>query len=604
MVEVIMKRSSKLMKKHMKMNVCCIPLILWLVIIPVVVKVKFFPNPLIEYPWYSGEATLADFFLYYKSILITITGILMIIMLAWQISQMRRKESLVSADTRIFIPVIVYLALVIFSSLFSQYGYFCTHGMPDQFETVWNLIAYVVALFYCYYVTMYKDSDTPILTLIFMGAALVGVICALQYFKIDIYRLIYAGDGYTFTFAEGQVYGPFYNINYVGYYVLLFVPLFIMLAALYSDVKVKIISGILAVLLLISMWGADSSAAWVAFVAVCGFAVLFLLLKHAKTKKLFWIPIAAIIVGAVCVGVMLVPRMEAYIQASNYEKRNLENIYTNDDAVEIEYKGEKLFVQMTNNGETLSFSIQDQNQTEVSWEQNASDGGYYYSLTDERFAGITITPVMITEEPAKYGFMVCIDDKNWCFTNEMTDDGTYYYYTDLGKLTKLTEENVSGDFGPLVNVSSLANGRGYIWNKTISLLKHYIVFGSGADTYALVYPNDDFVDKYNNGYDNLIITKPHNMYLQIAVQTGVLSLICFLVFYLWYFISSVRIYFKQRLDSLPVIMGFSIMLGTMGYMISGLANDSTVTVSPLFWALMGVGIAINCRIKKAAEKKE
>ena len=590
------------MKKLMKMNVYCIPLILWLVIIPVVVKVKFFPNPLTEYSWYSNEASLADFFLYYKSMLITITGVLMIAMLCWQISKMRRKDTLINADTRIFIPLVVYLVLVVFSSLFSQYGYFCTHGMPDQFETVWNLIAYVVALFYCYYLIVYQDSDVSILSLIFVGAALVGVICALQYFKLDIYRLIYAGDGYTFTFAEGQVYGPFYNINYVGYYTMLFVPLFVLLAVLYPNMKVKVASAILAVLLLISMWGAGSSTAFISFAVVLAFAVLFLLFKNVKAKKVLWLPIAIILIGGIGACIMLLPRVGAYVQSSNIEKRNLENIYTHDDAVEIDYKGQKLFIQMTHNDEMLTFYFRDQNQAEVGWELGSSEQNYYYTLTDERFAGMTITPVMITEEPAKYGFIVFIDDKNWCFTNEMTDDGTYYYYTDLGKLTKLTEDNVSADFDPLVDMSSLANGRGYIWNKTISILKNYIFLGSGADTYAIVYPNDDFVDKYNNAYDNLIITKPHNMYLQIAVQTGVLSLICFLVFYLWYFISSVRIYFKQRLDSLPVIMGFAILLGTMGYMISGLANDSTVTVSPLFWALMGVGIGINCRIKKAAEK--
>ena len=99
----------------------------------------------------------------------------------------------------------------------------------------------------------------------------------------------------------------------------------------------------------------------------------------------------------------------------------------------------------------------------------------------------------------------------------------------------------------------------------------------------------------------MFITKPHNLYLQIAVQSSVVSLLCFLVFYVWYFISSLRLYFKQRLDTPLVITGFAIMLGTLGYMISGLANDSTITVAPLYWALMGLGIGINHRIRLAAK---
>ena len=131
--------------------VCIIPLALIFVVIPLIVKVKCFANPLVEYPWYTSDEALADFFLYYKSLFVTITGALMIVLLGWQIGKMRRKDTLINADTRIFIPILIYIILVILSSLFSKYGYFCTHGMPDQFETVWNLIAYVVATFYCYY---------------------------------------------------------------------------------------------------------------------------------------------------------------------------------------------------------------------------------------------------------------------------------------------------------------------------------------------------------------------------------------------------------------------------------------------------------------------
>ena len=134
----------------------------------------------------------------------------------------------------------------------------------------------------------------------------------------------------------------------------------------------------------------------------------------------------------------------------------------------------------------------------------------------------------------------------------------------------------------------------------MTILKDYIFVGSGADTFALVYPNGDFVDKYNNGYDNMIITRPHCMYLQIAVQSGVLSLICFLVFYIWYFISSLRLYYKQRLNNPLVAAGFGILLGTMGYMISALANDSTITVAPVYWGLLGIGIGINHRIRSSA----
>ncbi len=591
------------MKKTTEKQICMIPIALWFVIIPIIVKVKFYANPLADYPWYSNEATLADFFLYYKSLFVTITGVLMLVILIWQISRMRRKDTLLNSDTRIFIPIGIYLLLAVLSSLLSDYGYFCVHGMPDQFETVWNIIGYVVALVYCYYVVTYHDADKSILSITFVGAALVGLICVLQFFKIDIYRMIYSGDGYTFSFENGTVYGPFYNINYVGFYTLLLAPLFVALFICCKKTVIRVITAILTVALIIALVGADSLAADIALVAVIVFAALFLLLKNTKTKKILWLPFIVILIGIVGACIVALPRISAYITASNTEKTDLENIFTNDDNVEIDYKGEKLFVRMEQQDGTLAFELYDQNQNAIpcEYQSSADDDYYYYTINDERFSTITLTPAIITNDPTTYGFMATIDDKNWYFTNELSDDGTYYYYSDLGTISKLTPDTPSADFAPLQNKSSLANGRGYIWDKTIALLKDYLFVGSGADTFALVYPNGDFVDKYNNGYDNMIISKPHCLYLQIAVQSGVLSLICFLVFYMWYFISSLRLYFKQRINNPLVAAGFGILLGTLGYMISALANDSTITVAPVYWGLLGIGIGINHRIRTSAK---
>ena len=587
------------MKKITEKRLCLIPLAVWFVVIPLIVKEKSYANPLIQYPWYSPNNTLTDFFLYYKSLFVTAAGIAMLGILFWQIGKMRNKDILANRDTRILIPLLIYVSFVVLSSLISDYSYFCTHGMPDQFETVWNLISYVIALFYCYYVVVYQHSEKDIIFFAFIGAAFVGIICVLQYFKIDIYRMIYAKEGYTFTFELGTVYGPFYNTNYVGYYSLLFVPLFVMFSICYKDLKTRIISAVLACALLISMAGADSITAGYAMLGVAIFGILFILLKNVGKRKKIWILIIAVVGVVFVTCLIMTPRFAAYLQATDTEKTDLENIFTHDDNVEIDYKGQKIFIQMMQQEDLITFDLKDQNLIDISYQYMTSDDFYYYEVLDERFDKMTLIPAILNSDPVKYGFIVNIGekDKNWCFTNQLTDDGTYYYYNDMGKLTKLTAENISPDFAPLVKYSYFASGRGYIWNKTLAILKEYLLLGSGADTYAMIYPNEDYVDKYNNGYGGLIVTKPHSLYLQIATQTGVLSLLCLLIFYLWYFVSSMRIYFKNRLDNILAISGFSIMLGTLGYMISALANDSTITISPLYWALLGVGIGINSRLK-------
>lgn len=137
------------------------------------------------------------------------------------------------------------------------------------------------------------------------------------------------------------------------------------------------------------------------------------------------------------------------------------------------------------------------------------------------------------------------------------------------------------------------SGRGFIWSRTIPLLKDNIILGSGPDTFLLNFPNDDYVAMYNSGYETEHMTKPHNMYLQIAVQTGILSLICFLTFYFWFFVSSIRLYAKAGKDKPLAMIGTGILCGTLGYMVVGIINDSMVVIAPLYWTLIATGLAIN-----------
>ena len=56
---------------------------------------------------------------------------------------------------------------------------------------------------------------------------------------------------------------------------------------------------------------------------------------------------------------------------------------------------------------------------------------------------------------------------------------------------------------------------------------------------------------------------------------------------------SIRLYFLCGGLRSSEKIGLGIMLGTFGYIVTGLANDSTVAVAPLYWCLLGTGMAVN-----------
>ena len=75
-------------------------------------------------------------------------------------------------------------------------------------------------------------------------------------------------------------------------------------------------------------------------------------------------------------------------------------------------------------------------------------------------------------------------------------------------------------------------------------------------------------------------------------------MIAVLVFYIWYFITSFRLYHTAAYQNGMEIIGVGLMLATFTYMIISFLNDSTVSVAPIYWVMMGMGVAVNEAVKK------
>lgn len=166
-----------------------------------------------------------------------------------------------------------------------------------------------------------------------------------------------------------------------------------------------------------------------------------------------------------------------------------------------------------------------------------------------------------------------------------------------GKLTIMTKENVyeSHIEAPAVwgfeGKEGFASSRGYIWSRSIPLMRETMFVGAGPDAFAMMFPQTDIAGKINwFGDINILVDKPHNWYLQMAINTGGISLIAMLVFLAWYLLIGIKI--KNE----PVIAGgrlihIGIMSGVVGYLVAAVFNDSNVSVSPVFWVILGLGLS-------------
>ncbi len=590
-----MKEGIVFMNKK-KSTYYLVPLILLLTIVPLIVFVQKYQPNLIQFEWSSLEVEKFDFFMYHKAIAITVIGVVMCILLAFRYKA-KQMEFKLSYQ---FIPVLVYAAFTLLSTLFSQYKYFGIHGSMEVFETLWVLLSYCVIAFYAYqFVNTFEELDCVMkwmtIGLAVMLALGVGQAAGYDFFMTHIGQELITGGrasdyGIDLTFEKGRVFLTVYNPNYVASYFALMIPMEVALLIRHKKWYMKAVYAVMLVASLVCLLASGNRSGIVAF-ALTGILVIVFYFKKIMKAWKFIVPaavVAAVIFAAfISKNDLIIEKFVRLFTASETPDHAISKIETKED-VAITYQGEVFHTryEITEEG-YISVSLYDDENESIN--HTFDENNYLYVVDDPRFPGFTIQAVNLNEEVA---LGVVADNITWYF--KKGDDNTYYYYNIFGRWDKINNP-------PRVAVKFLERvfeERGTIWSKTIPMLKNSILFGTGADTYTVTYPQNDYVNKTYAGTQAALDVKPHCFYLQVATQSGVPAMIAIIVFYVWYFITGAKLYWRASYKDGIEVLGAGIMFATFTYMIVSILNDSTVSVAPIFWALMGLGVSVNEMVDK------
>ncbi len=584
-------------RKQINQNILLLaPIVFIAAILPLIIRLKPYVTPLSKFTWFSSYNGYDDFFLIYKKDFLIFIAIIMILVIVYKAFMDKRSIKMLP----LFLPLAIYATLIFFSSVISKYRYYSLEGVFEQFESLYVVLAYCIITYYVFlFVQTEKDIELIIFGLVFcvIILSIIGITQSTGHdiFATEFGKKLIIPKKYWFKVDElefhfgGWAYLTLYNPNYVGVYVAMVAPLLLTLIMfLKKDWKIVVyIIGFAGMML--CLYGSHSDAGIITYVITLVFLLLLMwryIVKYRKvTLPIAGVGIVAMIIILAFYGGTIVNKFEGFMQSArnNY---SLKSIETNDNGIKIDYNNNILHAQLIVDKGLGYCLLTDENGQQINMQPNA-DGTY--TVIDDRFPGFIAAPCLYDGVPS---FFVQIEGKQWVFTNQ-TEDGTYYYINQYGKYDKI----VNAPSVIFNDYEHLFTNRGFIWSKTIPLLKKYIILGSGADTFPLVYPQNDYVNIHNVGITNQLISKPHSLYLQIAVQSGVLSLIAFLAFYCMYFIWSIKLYIKGIFNSYFAQVGVGIMVGTFGYMICGITNDSNLSVAPIFWLFMGLGIV--CNIKAA-----
>ncbi|BES66478.1 O-antigen ligase family protein [Gottschalkiaceae bacterium SANA] len=144
---------------------------------------------------------------------------------------------------------------------------------------------------------------------------------------------------------------------------------------------------------------------------------------------------------------------------------------------------------------------------------------------------------------------------------------------------------------------SIFTYRGYIWSRTIPLLKKHVLLGAGPDCFVFEFPQYEHITKWNiNQPTYLLYDKPHNWYLQMGINTGLLSLLAVLAMGFLLLFQSIKKYMLGGQED-PVTATLLAMV--FAYAAASIFNDSVISVAPIFWMIFGLAVGAVNGLKQA-----
>lgn len=555
---------------------------------------------------WTGEKEHVDFFSYYKSIWFVILTLCLLIM-AFMFYMSKKVDIKFSY---IHIPLAVYFVFVVISTIFSKYDGISLWGFVDRREGFLAILGYIIICV----VTSLFISDIKDFKLLFKfliaSALIISILGITQFFGFDFLQtsagkhLIlpasyssYA-DSLKFNFPTDVIYATLYNPNYVGSYFSMLFPISLALFILINKPLYKIVFGIISCFTFVGLIGSRSSTGYIAtFVAIIFLLILLRksLIKQIRGIVLLFIPLVLLFVllnyssgGAILSDLGINFNKTTSTELSSPKDTipttiptvvNVEGISINKFTLNVKLNTESLIIEYSTNSSDCKFKDSSGKVLEY---KLLNDEGNKLSFINTKYSGVEIT--LSTN-------IINFKSANTTFNVIVTKDDGFMLLNPAGNPINIIDS--APNFGFKGN-EMWGSSRGYIWSRSIPLVKDTLLVGHGPDTFSLYFPQNEVNAKLNYlGAIQTIVDKPHSLYLQMAINTGLVSLIAFLIFVIWYLLGSFKLYIAPKYTNEYYIPGICCTLAVIGFLVSSIANDSTVSISPIFWTIIGAGIACN-----------
>jgi hypothetical protein len=598
------KKTSPLEKKKDLSWYYLLPILFIVGILPLIVFAKVIEVEGLERINWKGGATSIDFFSYYKSVIFVALSYISVILLALLRLTGQFRFRISKYHIKFYIPLAVYIVFVIASFFNADYRIVASRGFIELFQGVYVLIGYaLVVAAVMNYVQNEKHVRAIVGAYILVGSV-TAVIGIGQYFGFDFFRTMFArylilpeylhhiAETLEFTFGKYTIYATMYNTNFVGSFAAILLPLSFALFMYAEDKRQVILSGIFVALMAFVWVGSNSRAGYLGV----AFGFIFVILLFRKQLKQNVKRLSAVLVSFLVIVIIMnaasggrvlrefgsldIGAETQRLETGSQERPRFENLIFDGNSLAIITAAES--IKILYDGTQMTFEDMEGNPLAI------QITGQYITFDDTKYINYILK---LEEDKGKFN----VQAYNQSFDIYFTADG--FRMAGSGGVLGVTDH--PSRLSIMDGYDRFASSRGYIWSRSLPMLKHTFFVGYGPDMFTIKFPQRDYVGKIN-AYNNpsIIVDKPHNMYLQIGINTGFISLLALLAVYLMYFIDSMKLYYKRDLKTLLDYVGIGAFTGMMAYLGAAFFNDQIISVAPLFYVMVGLGIAINGIIRK------
>lgn len=579
-----------------------IPIIMAMGFISTIVHAHVYDTKLSQFEWFPDAGTIdVDVFLFWKMVAIIIVGIVMLILAIDSFVIKKQKPEISNS----FYFLFFYALFVGMAALFSPYKYWVNRGVFAMQESVWVIFSYIM---FCFYTSQVIKNESQIFAVVRWSAIGVFYVTLIGLFEFmgcdisqtDIWNYL-TFDKNILSQVEiqeasysGSVTSTLLNPDYSSFYFGMLIPISFAMILASKRLIGKVVSCVFFVMACVCLYGAHITTS---YFSIGGAMIIMLLIFASRNKKTFKIGIVCyVVLSFFVIGFCILTDyghkvMDVLWGTYDWGEEGyfVYDVRTEDNFASLEVYGKKIQIsyEYGERSDEILISCKDEDGNEI---QRVQDENYEWTeyFVDSRFPDVTVTAGRQFEMNA---VRLGVKTSQWIFTKDI--DGTYYYLNPAGKFVKTKEVKRAALFH-----EDALSGRGRLWNRILPLLPKHFFVGSGANTFVFEYPQHDYLYRAQTGENNTLDVKAHNWYLQQMVETGVIGTVLLLIFLGWYVVKSIRIYRRANLKNSITIMGLGMFTAVLVYLIAALANDSNVCTAPVFWCVLGLGMAVNEMIVK------